>query len=165
MGTRNFFLSPQSQFRNMKKHFRNRNSATFKEMLLRNCNSAIPQSQFFPKSATWELHFRNFRHILGHGVAWNLIFFTTRCFSLLRGFKETVAQDFQPLFLPWINPIWTPESYSKRSLNSVSNSNTPNLGYESEIHMGSIHTKNRRPIISCYCPFNASFCFHWDSLL
>ncbi len=33
-------------------HFRNRNSSTFKEMLLRNRNSAIPQSQFFLKSAT-----------------------------------------------------------------------------------------------------------------
>ena len=31
---------------------RNRNSATFKEMLLRNRNAAIPQSQFFLKSAT-----------------------------------------------------------------------------------------------------------------
>ncbi len=44
-----------------RKHFRNRNSATFNEMLLRNRNSAIPQSQFFLKSATWELQFRNFR--------------------------------------------------------------------------------------------------------
>ncbi len=35
-----------------RKHFRNRYSATFKEMLLRNRNSAIPQSQFFLKSAT-----------------------------------------------------------------------------------------------------------------
>ncbi len=35
-----------------RKHFRYRNSATFKEMLLRNHNSAIPQSQFFLKSAT-----------------------------------------------------------------------------------------------------------------
>jgi hypothetical protein len=29
-----------------------------------------------------------------------------------------------------------------------------NLGYESGIHMGSIHEKNKRPKISCYCPFN-----------
>jgi hypothetical protein len=35
VGTRNFFWSPH------------RNSATFKEMLLRNRNSAIPQSHFF----------------------------------------------------------------------------------------------------------------------
>jgi hypothetical protein len=32
----------------------------FKELLLRNRNSAIPQSQFFLKSATSKLHFRNF---------------------------------------------------------------------------------------------------------
>jgi hypothetical protein len=53
VGKRNFFLSPQSQFRNLE------GSASaiaipqlFKEMLLRNRNSAIPQSQFFLKSAT-----------------------------------------------------------------------------------------------------------------
>jgi hypothetical protein len=38
-----------------RKHFSNRNSATFKEMLLRNRNSAILQSQFFPKAATSSL--------------------------------------------------------------------------------------------------------------
>ncbi len=35
-----------------RKNIRNRNSATFKEMLLRNRNSATPQSQFFLKSTT-----------------------------------------------------------------------------------------------------------------
>ncbi len=35
-----------------RKHLRNRKSATFKEMLLRNRNSAIPQLQFFLKSVT-----------------------------------------------------------------------------------------------------------------
>jgi hypothetical protein len=35
-----------------RKPFRNRNSATFYEMLLRNRNSAIPQSQFLVKPAT-----------------------------------------------------------------------------------------------------------------
>ncbi len=34
-----------------RKHFSNRNSATFKEMLLRNRNSAIPQTQFVFESA------------------------------------------------------------------------------------------------------------------
>jgi hypothetical protein len=48
-----------------RKHFSNRNSATFKRMSLRNRNSAIPQSQFFLKSATQELYFRNFRQIFG----------------------------------------------------------------------------------------------------
>jgi hypothetical protein len=39
---------PQSQFRNLKEAL----PQLFKEMLLRNRNSAIPQSQFFLKSAT-----------------------------------------------------------------------------------------------------------------
>jgi hypothetical protein len=29
------------------------------------------------------------------------------------------------------------------------------LGYLSAIHMGSIYEKNKRPKISCYCPFKA----------
>jgi hypothetical protein len=29
------------------------------------------------------------------------------------------------------------------------------LGYEKGAHMGSIHEKNQRPKISCYCPFKA----------
>jgi hypothetical protein len=43
-----FFLSPQSKFRNWKEAI----PQLFKEMLLRNRNSAIPQSQLFLKSAT-----------------------------------------------------------------------------------------------------------------
>ncbi len=149
-----------------RKHFRNRNAATFKEMFLRNRNSAIPQSQFFPKSATWELRFRNFRHILGVKKLEIKYFLPPGVVRYWEDFKGTVARDFRPLFLPWINPIWTPESHSKRFSSLVSNSNTPNLGNESEIHKGSIHEKkNCRPIILCYCPFNASFCFHWDRLL
>ncbi len=54
------------------KHFRNRNSATLKEMLLRNRNSAIPQSQFFFESAT---SIRNLRASLpqcsAHFWPWN----------------------------------------------------------------------------------------------
>jgi hypothetical protein len=46
-GTRNLFLSPQSQFRNLKEAL----PQLFKEMLLRNRNSAIPQLQFFLKPA------------------------------------------------------------------------------------------------------------------
>jgi hypothetical protein len=49
---RNFFLSPQSQFRNLKEALPQLQFRNFKEMLLRNRNSAIPQSQFFLKSAT-----------------------------------------------------------------------------------------------------------------
>ncbi len=74
-------------------------------------------------------------------------------------FKGTVARDFQPLFFSWINPIWTPESYTKRFFNSVSNRNTPNLEDESGIHTGSIYETNRRPKILCYCLFNASLWF------
>jgi hypothetical protein len=59
VGTRNFFLSPQSQFRNLKEDFRNRNFATFQEILLHNRNSAIPQLQFFLKSATSSLQLEN----------------------------------------------------------------------------------------------------------
>jgi hypothetical protein len=52
VGMRNFFLSPQSQFRNLKE-------ALFKEMLLRNSAIAIfPEVRNF-KSATWELKFHN----------------------------------------------------------------------------------------------------------
>ncbi len=41
----------------------------FKEMLLSNCNSASPQSQFFLKSATSSPQLgRNFRHIFGRGI-------------------------------------------------------------------------------------------------
>ncbi len=75
-------------------------------------------------------------------------------------FKGTVVQDFQLLFFSWINPIWTPESYFNRFSNSVSNSNTPNLGYESRSPYGvDSWKKNRWQKISCYCPFNTSFWF------
>jgi hypothetical protein len=47
-----FFWDRNRNSATRRKHFRNRNSATFKEMLLRNRNSAIPQSQFFLESAT-----------------------------------------------------------------------------------------------------------------
>ncbi len=52
VGTRDFFWVCNRNFATWRKHFRHRNSATFLEMLLRKCNSAIPQSQFFLKSAT-----------------------------------------------------------------------------------------------------------------
>ncbi len=60
-GHAQLFLSPQSQFRNLKEalpqsQFRN----FFKEMLLRNRNSAIPQSQFFLMSATSSLQLESF---------------------------------------------------------------------------------------------------------
>ncbi len=74
---------------------RNRNSATIKGMLLRNRNSAIA---IFLKSATWELHFRNFRYIFGRIVSWNYIFLPPDVFCYSENFKGSVARDFRPLF-------------------------------------------------------------------
>jgi hypothetical protein len=56
-----FFLGLQPQFRNLK----SRTSAIaipqlFKEMLIRNCNSEIPQPQFFLQSSFSGLPFGNF---------------------------------------------------------------------------------------------------------
>ncbi len=53
-----------------KKHFRNHNMATFKEMLLRNWDSttAIFSEVHNFKSATWKLQFCNFWHIFGRGI-------------------------------------------------------------------------------------------------
>jgi hypothetical protein len=58
----------------------------FKAMLIRNRNSAIPQSQFFLKSATWELHFRNLRHIFDRGEVRNYIFFYHQVFFAFESF-------------------------------------------------------------------------------
>jgi hypothetical protein len=50
VGTRNFFLSPQSQFRNLKEALL---QSQFRNFLKKCCSAtAIPQSQFFLKSAT-----------------------------------------------------------------------------------------------------------------
>ncbi len=43
----------------------------FKETMFRNRDIAIPQSQHFLKSETWELHSRNFLHIFGRGI-WSI---------------------------------------------------------------------------------------------
>ncbi len=76
VGTRNFFLSPQSQFRNLKEalpqsQFHNfwRNVAP--QPQLRNSAIAIFSEIRNFKSATWELQFRNFRHIFGRGI-WSI---------------------------------------------------------------------------------------------
>ncbi len=52
-----------------RKNFRNRNSATFKRMLLRNRNSAIPQLQFFLKSATSSQQPESFTSAIS-GIFW-----------------------------------------------------------------------------------------------
>jgi hypothetical protein len=66
VGTRNFFFESATAIPQLE----GSTSATFKEMLLRNRNSAIAifLKSTTHKSATWELHFRNFRHIFGHGI-------------------------------------------------------------------------------------------------
>ncbi len=65
-----FFLVRNRNSATESKHFRNRNSATFKEKLV--CNSAIRNHNFFWFSqlqvATLELNFRNFWHIFGRGI-------------------------------------------------------------------------------------------------
>jgi hypothetical protein len=67
---RNFFLSPQSQLRNLKEalpqsQFRNFLKNVAPQPQLRNPAIAIfPEVRNF-KSATWELYFRNFRQIFG----------------------------------------------------------------------------------------------------
>jgi hypothetical protein len=60
-GTRNFFKNPQSQFCNFLKKCC---SAT---ALLYSTITIFSTVRNF-KSATWELHFRNFQHIFGRGI-------------------------------------------------------------------------------------------------
>ncbi len=99
VGTRNFSSSPQSQFRNFNEALLQ--SQLLREMLLRNRNSAIPQLHFWSP----QLQARNLRASLlqfsVYFLPWSsyklYIFFTTKWFLLLRGFKGTVAQDFWPL--------------------------------------------------------------------
>jgi hypothetical protein len=72
VGKRNFSLSPQSQFRNLKKappqsQFRNFWRNVVPQPQLRNSAIAIFSEVRNFKSATWELQFRNFRHIFGRG--------------------------------------------------------------------------------------------------
>ncbi len=88
VGTRNFFLSPQSQFRNLKEALP---QSQFRKFL----RNVAPQPQFRSseiaifsevrnfKSATWDLHFRNFRHMFRSGVAWNYIFFYHQVFLVI----------------------------------------------------------------------------------
>jgi hypothetical protein len=66
VGTRNFFSSPQSQFRNLKEalpqsHFHN----FLKQPQLRNSAIAIFSEVRNFKSTTRELYFRNFRQVFG----------------------------------------------------------------------------------------------------
>ncbi len=82
---RNFFLIPQSQFRNLKEallqsQFRNflRNVAPQPQFRNRNFFRS-PQLQVRNLS----LHFRNFRNIFGRGVAWNYIFFYHQVFFVI----------------------------------------------------------------------------------
>ncbi len=101
----NFFWVRNRNSATWRKHFRDHNSAIYKEMLsatatpqFRNCNFFSEVCNF--KSATWELYFRNFRHIFDRGVALNFIFFSHHVFFFCywEDFKESVARDFWPLF-------------------------------------------------------------------
>ncbi len=107
--------------------------------LFKKCCSATATPQFrnrnfFQKSATSSPQLESFTSAI-FGIFWAVeylemkYFLPTGVFLYWEDFKGAVARDFRPLFFPWINPIWTPESFFKRFLNSVSNSNTPNLGY------------------------------------
>ncbi len=148
-GHAQLFLSPQSQFRNLKEALP---QSQFRNFLKICCSAtAIPQSQFFLKSATWEFFFRNFRYIFLYGVARIYIFFITRWFLLLRGSKGTVAQDVWPLklfrrgLIPHRNLfrwVWYPKF---------------RVWIRNPYGVDSRKTKNRRPKISCYCSFKASF--------
>ncbi len=70
VGTRNFFLSPQSQLRNLKKALPQLQFCNFLKNVapqpqLRNSANAIFSEVRNFKSAIWELYFRNFRQMLG----------------------------------------------------------------------------------------------------
>ncbi len=86
VGMRNFFWSSQSQFHNLKKNFRNRNSATLKE-----CCSATTTLQFRNHNFS---DVRNLRVSLPQFPAYYwpqsslklYIFFTPRCFLLFKEF-------------------------------------------------------------------------------
>jgi hypothetical protein len=71
VGTRNFILSPQSQFRNLKEALPQSQFRSF----LKKCCSATATPQFRNRNfywspqlkfATWELHLCTFQHIFGH---------------------------------------------------------------------------------------------------
>jgi hypothetical protein len=84
-----------------RKNFCNRNSATFKQMMLRNHNSAIPQSQFFLKSATSSPQLEGFTSAISDiflAAEWlvdKYLFF---------------PQDFRPQFISWTLPVCGYES-------------------------------------------------------
>jgi hypothetical protein len=73
VGMRNCFLSPQSQFRNLKEaipqsQFRNFLRNVAPQPQLYNSAIAIFSAVRNFKSSTWELHFRNFQHIFGRVI-------------------------------------------------------------------------------------------------
>ncbi len=147
LGTRNFFLSPQSQFRNLKEappqsQFRN---------FLKQCWSATATPLFRNRKFFWspQLQVHNLRasfpQFSTYFRLWNskklYIFLPPGVFSFERFYRDSSTRfSASEICLEWFD--------------------TPNLWYESGIHMGSIHVKkNQRPKISCYCPFKASFWF------
>jgi hypothetical protein len=99
VGTRNFFLRPQSQFRNLKEALPQSQFCNF----LRNVAPQLRNRKFFLKSATSTPQLESFTsgivgtYIFRRGVTRNIYIFTTRWFLLLKGFKGTIARVFQLL--------------------------------------------------------------------
>jgi hypothetical protein len=106
------FLSPQSQFRNLKEALPQSQFCNF----LRNVapqprNSAVCNF----KSATWELQFRNFQHIFGHGILSihikKLEGSKISCYFPLRQvfFISRGTDSFENIFGWFLKPSWAEE--------------------------------------------------------
>ncbi len=115
VGKRNFFFGPQSQFRNMKEALP---QSQFRNFL----RDVAPQPQLRNSALAIFSEVRNLRSPLPQFLAYfwpwsNLkldLFYHQVFFCYWEDFKGTVARDIRSLFCSWINPIWTPESYTKR---------------------------------------------------
>ncbi len=93
VGTRNFFGVRNRNSATLRRHFRNRIPQLFSELLLRNRNSAMPQSQFFLKSATLSSQPETFTSaIFGRFLAWSslklYIFYRQVFFAIERILKR-----------------------------------------------------------------------------
>ncbi len=94
-----------------RKHFRNRNSATLRNVAPQPRNSAVCNF----KSATWELQFRNFQHIFGHGILSihikKLEGSKISCYFPLRQvfFISRGTDSFENIFGWFLKPSWAEE--------------------------------------------------------
>ncbi len=92
VGTRNFFLSPQSKLRNLNEarpqsQFHNFLKNVSPEPQLRNSAIAIFSEVLNFTSATWELYFRNFRQIFGVEQLEIIFFLPPGVFSYCEDFE------------------------------------------------------------------------------